>query len=58
MLPGRFMVIRHAMGSPQVGGDEAAKFLAHYVEEMKASGFVVDALNRHGIKGASVAPAA
>jgi polar amino acid transport system substrate-binding protein len=28
------------------------------VEEMKASGFVAQALTRHGIEGASVAPAA
>ena len=28
-----------------------------YVEDMKASGFVADALARHGIQGASVAPA-
>jgi polar amino acid transport system substrate-binding protein len=27
-------------------------------EEMKASGFVADSLRRHGITGASVAPAA
>jgi polar amino acid transport system substrate-binding protein len=32
--------------------------LAAFVEEMKASGFVADALARHGIEGASVAPAA
>jgi polar amino acid transport system substrate-binding protein len=58
LLPGRFMIIRQAMGTPKSRGDEAAKFLARYVEEMKASGFVGDALTRHGIKGASVAPAA
>lgn len=58
LLPGRFMIIRQAMGTPKSRGDEAAKFLAQYVEEMKASGFVGDALNRHGIKGASVAPSA
>jgi polar amino acid transport system substrate-binding protein len=29
-----------------------------FVEEMKASGFVADALARHGIAGASVAPKA
>lgn len=58
LLPGRFMIIQQAMGTPKSRGDEAAKFLAQYVEEMKASGFVGDALNRHGIKGASVAPSA
>jgi len=58
LLPGRFMVIRQAMGCPRSRGEAAAAELARFVEEMKASGFVADALARHGIKGASVAPAA
>jgi polar amino acid transport system substrate-binding protein len=57
LLPGRFMVIRQAMGCPKSRGEEAAAELAAYVEEMKASGFVAQALERHGIAGASVAPA-
>jgi polar amino acid transport system substrate-binding protein len=56
LLDGRFMVIRQAMGVPKSRGAEAAAFLAAFVEEMKASGFVADALQRHGIAGASVAP--
>jgi len=35
---------------------EAAAALAAYVEDMKRSGFVADALARHGISGAAVAP--
>lgn len=58
LLPGRFMVIQQAMGTPKLRGVEAAQYLATYVEEMKASGFVADALQRHGIYGASVAPIA
>jgi polar amino acid transport system substrate-binding protein len=57
LLPGRFMVIRQAMGCPRSRGAEAAAELARFVEEMKASGFVADALARHGIAGAAVAPA-
>ena len=57
LLPGRFMVIRQAMGCPRSRGPEAAAALAAFVEEMKASGFVAEALRRHGIAGASVAPA-
>jgi polar amino acid transport system substrate-binding protein len=57
LLPGRFMVIRQAMGCPRGRGDAAAAELAAFVEEMKASGFVAQALARHGIQGASVAPA-
>ena len=56
MLPGRFMVIQQAMGLPQSRGAEAAQALAAFVQEMKASGFVDEALARHGIQGASVAP--
>jgi polar amino acid transport system substrate-binding protein len=58
LLPGRFMVIQQAMGTPRSRGELAAAFLRQYVEEMKASGFVARALARHGIEGASVAPAA
>lgn len=56
LLPGRFMVIRQAMGLPKARGAAAAAFLADYVERQKASGFVGQALARHGIQGASVAP--
>jgi polar amino acid transport system substrate-binding protein len=57
LLPGRFMVIQQAMGLPKGRGTEAAEALRQYVETMKASGFVAQALARHGIAGASVAPA-
>jgi polar amino acid transport system substrate-binding protein len=56
LLPGRFMVIRQAMGCPRSRGPEAAAALHAFVEEMKASGFVAQALARHGIQGAGVAP--
>jgi polar amino acid transport system substrate-binding protein len=58
LLDGRFMVIQQAMGTPKSRGGEAGAFLAHFVETMKAGGFVAAALDRHGIQGASVAPAA
>ena len=58
LLPGRFMVIRQAMGLPRSRGEAAAVALSAFVEEMKACGFVADALARHGIAGASVAPPA
>ncbi len=58
LLPGRFMVIQQAMGVGKARGAEAAAFLAAYVERQKVSGFVAAALARHGIQGASVAPAA
>jgi polar amino acid transport system substrate-binding protein len=57
LLDGRFMVINQAMGTPR-GRDAGAKYLAAFVEEMKSSGFVAEALKRHNIEGALVAPAA
>ena len=58
LLGNRFMVIQQAMGTPKSRGRDAAAFLAHFVEDMKESGFVAAALQRHGVQGASVAPAA
>lgn len=58
LLPGRFMVIQQAMGTPASRGADAQALLAAFVEEMKASGFVAEALARHRVQGASVAPAA
>lgn len=56
LLGERFMVIRQAMGLPIGRGEKANAFLAAFVQEMKTSGFVADALRRHGITGVSVAP--
>jgi polar amino acid transport system substrate-binding protein len=55
LLPGRFMVINQAMGMAR-GREAGARYLTGFVEEMKASGFVAEALRRHGIEGAAVAP--
>lgn len=57
LLPGRFMVINQAMATPK-GREAGARYLHEFVEAMKASGFVAQALARHGIEGAAVAPAA
>ncbi len=57
LLPGRFMVIEQAMGLPKGRGEAARQVLADFVEKMKATGFVAASLARHGIAGASVAPA-
>ncbi len=44
VIEGRFMAIEQAMGMPK-GRDTAARYLRGFVEEMKASGFVADALS-------------
>jgi ABC-type amino acid transport substrate-binding protein len=56
-LPGRFMLIQQAMGCHKDKGADAAYFLQAFVEELKSSGFIYQALDRHGIQGCSVAPA-
>ena len=56
LLPGRFMVIEQAMGVQANRGEAAQRVLRDFVERMKASGFVAQALQRHQIKGAIVAP--
>jgi polar amino acid transport system substrate-binding protein len=55
LLDGRFMEIKQAMATHR-GLDAGAKYLSEFVEEMKGSGFVAEALDRHSIDGASVAP--
>ena len=54
LLPGRFMVINQAMGTP-ISRAAAGEYLKAFIEEMKATGFVAASLERHGIKGAAVA---
>ena len=56
LLPGRFMVINQAMAS-QRNREAGARYVREFIEEMKRSGFVARALERHGIDGASVAAA-
>lgn len=57
LLAGRFMVINQAMATPK-GRTAGARYLAEFVEEMKSSGVVANALARHGIEGATIAPPA
>lgn len=52
-----FMQIRQAMGTLKPRAEGAA-YLRGFIEEMKASGFVADALRRSGQGDVSVAPAA
>src|SRR5439155_22054865 len=54
LLDGRFMEIAQAMCLPK-GRPNAARCLAAFVEEMKSSGFVADALTR-ARQEATVAP--
>lgn len=53
-LDGHFMEIRQAVATIK-GRDLAARYLSAFVEEMKASGFIERALQRHHVDGATVA---
>lgn len=57
IMNGRFMEIQQAMGTPK-GRTTGAAYLRAFIEEMKASGFVADALKRSGQLDAEVAPPA
>jgi polar amino acid transport system substrate-binding protein len=41
LLPGRFMAINQAMGTPR-GRATGVRYLTEFVEELKASGFVAE----------------
>jgi len=56
LMDGRFMEIRQAMGTPN-GRTAGARYLAAFVEDVKASGFVAEALKRSN-QSATVAPPA
>ena len=56
VMDGRFQEIRQAMGTPK-GRPGAVAYLRTFIEEMKASGFVADSLERSNQPDAQVAPA-
>jgi polar amino acid transport system substrate-binding protein len=57
MLPGRFMVIKQAIGIPKArpGFENTTAFLSDVITQLKQSGFVANAMQRHHIQGAKVA---
>jgi polar amino acid transport system substrate-binding protein len=58
LIDGRFMEIRQALGTTRTRRPETAAFLRDFVEELKASGFVADALRRADQPDVTVAPPA
>ena len=57
ILDGKFSSVQQAIGTPRKNA-AAAKWLADFVEEAKASGLVRSFIDKHNVKGLSVAPAA
>lgn len=53
LLEKPFMVIQQAMGVAKGRGEAAAQYLRSFIDRLRTSGFVPDALARHGIKGAT-----
>jgi polar amino acid transport system substrate-binding protein len=57
ILSGQFSAVQQAIGTARRNA-EAAKWLAQFVEEAKASGLVGRLIEKHKVKGLSVAPKA
>ena len=56
LIDERFMQIRQALGTTRTRAPGTVRFLAAAIEELKATGFIGDALRRSGQDGALVAP--
>ena len=57
ILDGRFTAVQQAIGTARAS-EAAAAFLSGFVEEAKSSGLVARFIERHKVRGLSVAPAA
>jgi polar amino acid transport system substrate-binding protein len=57
VLEGRFSAVQQSIGTPQ-GRTAGARYLREFAEDAKASGFVAKAIERHAVRGVSVAPPA
>ena len=55
VLDGQITGVQQAIGAPK-GRPTAAKYLREFAEEVKRSGFVARAIEKHGVKGVRVAP--
>jgi polar amino acid transport system substrate-binding protein len=57
VLDGQFTAVQQAIGTPKARAG-AAQYLRAFVEDVKATGLVADAIARNGVQGVSVAPPA
>jgi polar amino acid transport system substrate-binding protein len=57
LLDGRYTTIGYAAGVPK-GRQAGARYVAQFIEDAKASGFVARSIARSGVQGVSVAPPA
>lgn len=56
LLPEAFMTIQQAMAMQRGRSAQAQQFLESFILEQRRSGFILQALQRHGIEGATVIP--
>lgn len=57
ILEGQFTAVQQAIATPK-GRRQAASYLRAFAEDVKASGFVAEAITRNAVPGVSVAPPA
>src|SRR5215475_6558950 len=57
VLDGQFTAVQQAIGTPK-SREAAVQYVRAFVEEVKASGLVAEAIARHAVPGVSVAPPA
>ena len=57
VLDGQFAAVQQAVGTPKAR-QAGARYLRGFVEDVKASGFVADAITRNNSQGVTVAPPA
>jgi polar amino acid transport system substrate-binding protein len=57
ILDGQFTAVQQAIGTPK-NREASARFLRAFVEDVKASGLVAEAISRNGAQGVTVAPPA
>jgi len=57
VFDGRVMKVELAIATPQ-GRDAGARYISQFNEDMKSSGMVARAIDKHGVRGVSVAPKA
>jgi len=57
ILPGKFSAVQQAVGTAKAN-PAGAEYLAAFVEQAKKSGLVANLIEKHKVKGLSVAPAA
>ena len=57
ILDGRFTAVQQAVCTPK-GRDAGASYLREFVEDVKATGMVARVIEKNGVRGVTVAPAA